>query len=147
MSLNIGQQIEVASSGLSSQKLENAQKDFERASDLESLKKSARDFESIFIGLMLKSMRESVQKSGFVDGGNAEDIYRSMLDAEYSKTMSQSGDVGLAKTIERQLIRAAGWETPIKPYQEKITPLEKSKGLQAYGGEGLKSVSKSVTIK
>tara|TARA_Y100001970_G_scaffold121099_1_gene150243 strand:- start:525 stop:905 length:381 start_codon:yes stop_codon:yes gene_type:complete len=76
-----------------------------RAKDISSLKKVAHDFESLFVEIMLKSMRKTVAKSGFLDGGNAEDVYKSMLDTEYSKDIaSNSGTNGLAYQIEKQLL-------------------------------------------
>jgi|GEM_PF-1014023 len=67
------------------------------------LKGLAKDFESIFVGIMLKSMRDSVQKSGFLDGGNGEDIFRELLDQEYSKSISAQGDSSIATAIEREM--------------------------------------------
>ena len=60
----------------------------------------AEDFESLFMDVVMKSMRQTVHKSGFMDGGNAENIYQSMLDSEYSKMMASSGSTGFADKIE-----------------------------------------------
>src|SRR4051812_34346502 len=59
-----------------------------KAKDRGQIKKLAEDFESLFLNLVLKSMRETIMKGGLVDGGNAESIYTSMLDDEYSKMMA-----------------------------------------------------------
>ncbi|MEN9835490.1 MAG: peptidoglycan hydrolase FlgJ, partial [Pseudomonadota bacterium] len=56
--------------------------------DRATIKKAAEDFESLFLNIVLKSMRDTVQKSGLIDGGNAEDIYKSLLDDEYAKMMA-----------------------------------------------------------
>ena len=71
--------------------------------DRSSLKQAAKDFEAIFLETVLKSMRKSIIKSGLIDGGHAEDIYKSMLDGEYAKTMTQGGQTGIASMIYRQL--------------------------------------------
>ena len=76
--------------------------------DLGKIRKLADDFESIFMETMLSAMRKSVQKSGLIDGGNAEDIYRSMLDSEYSKLMATQRSSGIATAIESYLSTAAG---------------------------------------
>lgn len=68
------------------------------------VKKVAKDFESLFLEIVLRSMRNTVPKSGLIDGGNAEDIYRSLLDSEYAKTMSSTGHSGLAAQIEKQIL-------------------------------------------
>ena len=70
------------------------------ASDLEQ---AAASFESLFLNLVLQQMRKTVPKDGLVSGGNAEDIYRSMLDQEYSKMMSEQKMTGLSEQIIRQL--------------------------------------------
>ena len=55
--------------------------------------------------IVLRSMRKTINKSKFIDGGNAEEIYRSMLDGEYAKIMAQRGTSGLASAIEKQLLQ------------------------------------------
>lgn len=84
----------------------NNNSDIQRFSkdDLASIRKSAQDFESLFTGIMLKSMRDSINKSGFIDGGNGEEIFRSMLDAEHATQMAKTGSFGIAADLERQLL-------------------------------------------
>lgn len=67
------------------------------------LRRAAADFESLFINQMLKSMRETITKSDLFHGGNAEEIYTSMLDAELSKSMANAGGIGLADMLMKQL--------------------------------------------
>ena len=69
----------------------------------EDLRKLSEDFESLFLDIVLKSMRKSVQKSGFIDGGNAEEMYRSMLDSEYAKIMAEDRMTGMSEIIFKQL--------------------------------------------
>ena len=62
------------------------------------------EFESIFVKMMLKEMRKTVDKTdSLVNGGFAEDIYQDLLDNEYSKTMSNTAKFGLADMLYRQL--------------------------------------------
>ena len=67
------------------------------------IKQLANEFESLFLEIVLKSMRETVGKSELVNGGNAEDIYRSMLDQEYAKNMAGMRQTGIGDAIEKQL--------------------------------------------
>ena len=76
--------------------------------DQASLKKSANEFEALFFEIMLKSMRDSVQKAKLVDGGNGEDIFRGMLDSEYARTMADKRLTGIAQAIEKQLLGPSG---------------------------------------
>ena len=72
--------------------------------DKKKIKKLSEDFEAIFLQLMLKSMRDSVQKSGLINEGSGEKIFEEMLDGEYAKLMSSQTSSGLAEAIERQLL-------------------------------------------
>lgn len=74
--------------------------------DLKKTREVARNFESLFFDIVLKSMRKTVQKSELMDGGNSEEIYRSMLDSEYAKAMSTSGQSGLSVAIEKQMLES-----------------------------------------
>jgi Rod binding domain-containing protein len=64
-------------------------------------------FEAIFVKMMLKEMRNSVDKSNsLISGGWAEDIYSDMLDDEYSKTMAKNAGFGLSDELYKQLAKA-----------------------------------------
>jgi flagellar protein FlgJ len=70
-------------------------------------KKVAKEFETMFVGMMLKSMRETTGKDKLTNGGHGEEIYRSLLDQEYAKALTEHGGVGLATMLERQLVKPA----------------------------------------
>ncbi|MGE0174091.1 MAG: rod-binding protein [Oligoflexales bacterium] len=80
----------------------------------------AKEFESIFMEIVLKSMREATTEGGLMGGGNGENIFRSMLDQEYAKQISQQDQSGLAKAIEDQLLSIAA------------NAIDKSEGQKAY---------------
>ncbi|MGA2545592.1 MAG: rod-binding protein [Rectinemataceae bacterium] len=66
-----------------------------------------QEFESIFVKMMLKEMRNSVDKTdSLLSGGWAEDIYSDMLDDEYSRSMAKNAGFGLADQLYKQLARA-----------------------------------------
>ncbi|CAG1065607.1 Murein DD-endopeptidase MepM [uncultured bacterium] len=94
------------------------------------LRAAAAEFESLFINQMMKSMRDTIGKSELFDGGNAEDIYTSMLDTELSKNMAKSGGIGLADMLLRQLSDGTG-ESPAelqpvapKPFVMEAAPVK-----------------------
>jgi flagellar protein FlgJ len=68
-------------------------------------KKVSQDFEGLFIGMMMKSMRETVGKDKLTGGGHGEEVFRSMLDQEYVAASAKRGGFGLAKQIEKEIIR------------------------------------------
>jgi len=68
-------------------------------------KKVSQDFEGLFIGMMMKTMRETVAKDKVTGGGHGEEVYRSMLDEQYVAATVKRGGFGLAKQIEKDIIR------------------------------------------
>jgi Rod binding domain-containing protein len=71
------------------------------------LYEQCQEFESIFVKMMLKEMRNSVDKTdSLLNGGWAEDIYQDMLDDEYSKTMAKAAGFGLSDQLYKQLAKA-----------------------------------------
>lgn len=76
-----------------------------RNSPEEGLKQVSRQFEAMFMNMVLKSMREATPSSGLLDGGQNEKIYTSMLDQQLSQNLSGRG-VGLAEAMLAQLQRS-----------------------------------------
>ncbi len=79
------------------------EKKAEEARD-EKLKYLAGEFTSILLKQMFNSMRSSVFKSEFIDGGFSEDVFEDMLDEEISKKGSrQQGFNNLGRILYKQL--------------------------------------------
>lgn len=76
-----------------------------RSTDKSELRKTAEDFESVFLAQMLRPMFETVPTDSFMGGGHAEGIYRSMMVDEIGKSISKSGGIGIADSIYRELIK------------------------------------------
>ncbi|MHB8120664.1 MAG: rod-binding protein [Desulfuromonadaceae bacterium] len=69
-------------------------------------KNVSQDFEALFVGMMMKSMRATVGKDQLTGGGHGEDVYRSMLDQAYADaSVKRGGGLGIAKIIEKDIIR------------------------------------------
>jgi flagellar protein FlgJ len=62
----------------------------------------ARQFESLFVAQMLKSMRAASGGGGLLDNSNSL-FYRDMYDQQIATEMAKSRGVGMADVIERQL--------------------------------------------
>ena len=75
----------------------------------------AREFESIFTNQMLKTMRSSISKSDFMNGGSAEEMFTGMLDEEMARQMAFSQNSGLSKALEEQLWAMMGEKTVKEP--------------------------------
>ncbi|EHY8552664.1 TPA: flagellar assembly peptidoglycan hydrolase FlgJ [Vibrio parahaemolyticus] len=75
----------------------------------EALHAAARQFESIFTSMMLKSMREANEgfESNIMNSQN-EKFYRQMLDEQMASELSANGSMGLADMIVAQLTAGQG---------------------------------------
>lgn len=69
------------------------------------LKQACSDFQAIFVKQMLDSMRKTVNKTGLLDGGRAEEIFEDMLYDEYAQKISKTADLGLDDMLYQQLSR------------------------------------------
>ena len=68
----------------------------------EAIKKVAKQFEALFVKMMLKSMRDTVPENELF-GGKSEKMYQDMYDKQLSTEISNGRGIGLASVIERQL--------------------------------------------
>lgn len=73
-----------------------------REKNPDAIKQVAKQFESLFVQMMLKSMRDTVPENELF-GSNAEKMYQDMYDKQLSTQISNSRGIGLANVIERQL--------------------------------------------
>ena len=72
----------------------------------EAIKTTAKQFEAVFLQMVLKAMRDASPKDGmFVS--DATRSYQSMSDQQLAAVLAQKGGLGLAASIERQLMRQA----------------------------------------
>ncbi|SNS49767.1 flagellar protein FlgJ [Anaerovirgula multivorans] len=88
-----------------SNKIENKAKTTKTPEDPEKLMEVCREFESIFLNMMLQQMRRTVPDGGLVEKSYARDLYESLQDEEVAKEMSKGGGIGLAQELYTQLSR------------------------------------------
>lgn len=75
-----------------------------------ALKDAAKQFEVLFMNMLLKSMRDTVPQDGMFDSEQTR-FYTSMLDQQLSEKLSSRG-IGLAEIMVRQLQRQAPVTVP-----------------------------------
>jgi Rod binding domain-containing protein len=63
------------------------------------------EMESLLVGRMLKEMRKTVEKTGWMNGGFAEEIFEDMLYDEYALSLSRNSNLGMAKMLYDELKR------------------------------------------
>ncbi|HET8902933.1 MAG TPA: rod-binding protein, partial [Saccharospirillum sp.] len=107
----------------------NSLKSLARKDDAAALKGVAQQFESMFINMMLKSMRDAtdVMASDLLSS-NETKFYRDMHDQQLSLHLAQSGGYGLAEVMFEQMSaqlpqRPADFQNiDVKPMSESIRP-------------------------
>ncbi|GAB4115065.1 MAG: flagellar assembly peptidoglycan hydrolase FlgJ [Sideroxydans sp.] len=82
-----------------------------------ALKSVAQQFETVFLDMMLKSMRAATPQDGMFDSEQTR-LFTGMLDQQLAQEMSRRG-VGLADLMVRQLGQQA---TPAVPHGASATP-------------------------
>ena len=73
----------------------------------EALRETARQFESLFTTMMLKSMRDATPKDSLF-GSDQQDFYQDMFDQQMATQLSKGKGLGLADMLVRQLMQASG---------------------------------------
>ncbi len=67
--------------------------------DPESLQAAARQFEALFVQMMLKSMRDA----GAIFGESGEQSYRQMFDQQIAIDLAEHQGLGIAELLLRQI--------------------------------------------
>jgi len=70
-----------------------------------SAKRVAQEFEAMFLSEMLSPVFESADTDGLFGGGEGEKIFRSLMVQEYGKAIAQSGGVGIADAVQREILK------------------------------------------
>jgi Rod binding domain-containing protein len=90
-------------------RLQQLQRDFANPSDTDhkKLKKSAQDFEAVFLHQLIEQMDKTVDReNSIMGGGSAEDYWRGMMNEQVAQSMAtQPGGsgMGLAESIYKQM--------------------------------------------
>ena len=99
-----------------------------------ALKEAARQFESLFTQMLLKSMREANKSFGedSLFGSDQADMYQDMFDDQIAMQMSKGKGLGLADMLVRQLqggvgATGRGQEASATPKTQAPTPVASSK--------------------
>jgi flagellar protein FlgJ len=72
-----------------------------------NLDQASKAFETLFLQMIMKSMREAQLSEGLLDSEESKP-FQSMLDSAYAELMSKNMRLGLAESISRQLSPTIG---------------------------------------
>ena len=82
-------------------------------------RETATQFEAMFIHEMLKSMRQTIEKSD-LNGSDAEDTFQEMYDRELSQNLAKRNTLGVADMLVKHLDRA---KAPQPTFDAKAQPI------------------------
>jgi len=106
------------------------------------LQRAAKEFESLFVNMLMKNMRSTVLKSDLIDNGGGIETYRSLLDEEMSKKAAEGPNgMGIADMIVNSFRAQMSGEAPERPSVDQphdFQPVPRPtmrRALAAYGVE------------
>lgn len=78
-----------------------------KSGDTSELRKATDELEAVFINMMMKTMRSTINESeGFFKKSESEKMFQEMLDDEHAKEMAASGGIGISDMIFKQFENA-----------------------------------------
>ena len=69
-----------------------------------SARRSAEEFEAVFLQTMMQEMMSGLGDEGPFGGGEAGGAWRSLLVQEYAGTMARSGGIGIADSLYPEIL-------------------------------------------
>ena len=73
--------------------------------DQTAARATAEEFEAVFISQMMSHMFAGISTDGPFSGGQAEQVYRSMMVNEYGRLAIASGGLGIADQVMSEILR------------------------------------------
>lgn len=73
-------------------------------SQASTIRQSTQEFEGMFLSTLLETMFSGLETEGPFGGGHSEKVYRSLMVQEYGKAIAQAGGIGIADSLEKELL-------------------------------------------
>lgn len=115
----------------------------------QALQESSRQFEALFLQMMLKSMRDATPKSGLLESSQSN-LYSEMLDQQWSQQLAGQG-VGLSQQLVQQLQQQVAHNQPAKrttdgTATDTVAGIQRSVPRPLYGGLSADAVRTLATL-
>lgn len=75
------------------------------------IQKAAKDFEAMFLNIVLKSMRDTVPQDGMFDSEQTR-FFTTMLDQQMAQDLASKGTLGFARMLQEQFNRTQAAQLP-----------------------------------
>jgi len=106
-----------------------------------TLRQVAKHFESLYMNMMLKSMRQASMGDPIFDS-NSSGVYRDMFDSQIALQMSQQNGMGIADMLVKQLQGGLGTPVPDKQNPAALSDTFDQKDASSVVGEVKTSINK-----
>lgn len=70
--------------------------------------RSAKEFEASFLSVMMGQMFQGDSLKGPFNGGAGEDAFKSFMSDAMAKQVVRSGGIGLAATVQKEMLKLQG---------------------------------------
>ncbi len=110
-----------------------------------TLRQVAKHFESLYMNMMLKSMRQASMGDPIFDS-NSSGVYRDMFDSQIALQMSQQNGMGIADMLVKQLQGGLGTPVPDKKNPAALSDAFDQKEGSTVAGEMKTSIKKPVPV-
>ena len=99
--------------------------------DPEAIRQVAKQFESLFMHQVFKTMRATVPEGELTDSGFGGKVFTDMLDQQYADIATSGGQLGIADAIVRQF---TGADLDPRSMPQREVKLNRSVAMAAYAG-------------
>ena len=72
--------------------------------DKSAVRAAAQEFEAVFLNTMLQNMFTGLESGGTWGSGHGADAWQSLMIDEYARSIADAGGIGLADSVERELL-------------------------------------------
>jgi flagellar protein FlgJ len=111
----------------------------------EALKATAKQFEALFVNMMMKSMRDATPQDGPMDSDQSK-LFTSMLDQQMSEKIANRG-IGLADVLVRQMTNNPNGRGGQKIAEKSIEPVTTSRSPTSINASGAGAKSQAPHVK
>jgi len=81
----------------------------------DQLRKVSKDFESIFLRMIFKQMRSSVERSSLLGNSRAMEFFETLRDEQLADSLSKAGGLGIGDMVYQKLKEASSPHLRTRP--------------------------------
>ncbi|MEW9123135.1 MAG: rod-binding protein [Thermotaleaceae bacterium] len=88
------------------QDFENLLQQAKENNDEKKLMDACKQFEAVFVNMLLKNMRNTIPDGGFIEKSYQREVFEGMLDEKLAEQIAGGQGIGLARQMYNQMARS-----------------------------------------